>query len=63
MPHMIFFDMFFKKVEKIYVDLYNLKERFNKTEIEVDSENKSQLKRIWKSPLLQIQEEITGRKS
>ena len=52
MPHMIFFDMFFKKAEKIYVDLYNLKERFNKTEIEVDSENKSQLKRIWKSPLL-----------
>ena len=46
MPHIIFFDMFFKKVEKIYVDLYNLKERFNKTEIEVDSENKSQLKRI-----------------
>ena len=30
MPWVIFFGMFVKKVEKIYVELYYLKERFNK---------------------------------
>ena len=41
MPQMIFFGIFFEKVEICY-----LKERFNKMEIEIYSENKSQLKRI-----------------
>ena len=50
MPQVIFFGMFFKKVEKIYVDLYSLLERFNKMEMEIDSENESQLKRIRKPP-------------
>ena len=52
MRRMIFFGMFFKKVEKIFVELYYLKKRFNKLEIEIDSENESQLKRISKPPLL-----------
>ena len=43
MPQMIFFGIFFEKVEICY-----LKERFNKMEIEIYSENKSQLKRIRK---------------
>ena len=43
MPQVIFFGMFFKKEENIYVQLYSLKERFNKTEIEMDSENESKL--------------------
>ena len=59
---MIFFGTFFKKVEKIYVDIYYFKERFNKMEIEIDSENKSQLKRIRKSPFLLIQEESLAEK-
>ena len=42
MPQVIFFGMFFKKVEKIYVELHYLKERFNIMEIEIDSENKIQ---------------------
>ena len=43
MPQVIFFNMSFKKVEKIYVELcyLNLKERFNKVEIEMDSENEN----------------------
>ena len=40
---MIFFGIFFEKVEICY-----LKERFNKMEIEIYSENKRQLKRIRK---------------
>ena len=52
MPQVIFFSIFSKKVEQIYVELYSLKERFNKIEIEMDSENESQLKRIWKPQLL-----------
>ena len=43
MPQMIFFGIFFEKVEICY-----LKERFNKMEIEIYSENKRQLKRIRK---------------
>ena len=39
-----------------------LKERFNKMEIEMDSENKSQLKRMRKSPLLLNQEESLVKK-
>ena len=62
MPQVIFFGMFFKKVEKIYVELYYLKEKFNKMEIEIDSENKSQLKRIRKPPLLLRQEESLAEK-
>ena len=56
MPQVIFLVKFFKKVEKIHVELFSLKERFNKMEIETDSENKSQLKRITKPPLLMSQE-------
>ena len=52
MPQVIFFSIFSKKVEQIYVELYSLKKRFNKIEIEMDSENESQLKRIWKPQLL-----------
>ena len=52
--------MFFKTVEKIYVDLYSLLERFNKMEMEIDSENESQLKRIRKPPLLLSQEGSVG---
>ena len=64
MPQVIFFGMFSKKGEKIYVELYylNLKERFNKLEIEIDSENESQLKRIRKPPLLLSQEESLAEK-
>ena len=39
MPQVIFIGIFFKKVEKINVELYYLKERFNKMEIGIDSEN------------------------
>ena len=46
MLQVIFFGIFFKKVEKIYVELLSLKERFNKMEIQMDSENESQLKRV-----------------
>ena len=49
--------MFFKKVGKIYIELYSIKERFNKIEIEMYSENESQLKRITKPPILLNQEE------
>ena len=48
MPQVILFHMFFKKVEKINTELHYLKERFSKMEIEIDSENESQLKRIRK---------------
>ena len=41
----------FKKVDKIYEELYYLKERFNKMEIEIDSENESQLKRKTSTPV------------
>ena len=57
MPQMIFFGMFSKKVEKIDVELYYLKGRFNKMKIEIDSKNESQLKRIRKPSLLLSQEE------
>ena len=57
MPQVIFLGMFLKKVGKIYVELYYLKGRMNKMEIEIDSENESELKRIRKSPLLLSQEE------
>ena len=57
MHQVIFFGMFFKKVEKIYIERYSLKERFKKMEIEMDSENGNQLKRIRESPLLLSQEE------
>ena len=59
---MILFSMFFKKVEKIFVEIYSFKERFNKMEIEMDSENKSQLKRLRKPPLLLSQEESLAKK-
>ena len=52
----------FSSVERIYVDIYYFKERFHKMEIEIDSENKSQLKRIRKSPFLLIQEESLAEK-
>ena len=57
MPQVIFIGIFFKKVEKINVELYYLKERFNKMEIGIDSENENQLKRIRKPPLVLSQEE------
>ena len=41
MPQVILFGMFFKKVESICVQLYSLKGRFNKVEIEMDSENEA----------------------
>ena len=57
MPQVIFLGMFFfKKVEKTFVELYSLKKRFNKMEIEMDPENESQLDRIRKPPLLLSQE-------
>ena len=59
---MIFFGMFFKEVKKIYVVLYFLKERINKMEVEMDSENESQLKRIKKPPLLLNQKESVNEK-
>ena len=62
MPQVIFLGMLFKKVGKIYVELYYLKERWSKMEIEIDSENESQLKRIRKSPLLLSQEESLAEK-
>ena len=62
MPQVIFLGMLFKKVGKIYVELYYLKERLSKMEIEIDSENESQLKRIRKSPLLLSQEESLAEK-
>ena len=54
--------MFFKEVKKIYVVLYFLKERINKMEVEMDSENESQLKRIKKPPLLLNQKESVTEK-
>ena len=54
--------MFFKEVKKIYVVLYFLKERINKMEVEMDSENESQLKRIKKPPLLLNQKESVNEK-
>ena len=57
MPQVIFFGMFFKKVEKIYVELYFLKERFNKMEIEDSA------KKIWKISTIVEPKGITGRKS
>ena len=62
MPQVIFFHMFFKKVEKINTELHYLKERFSKMEIEIDSENESQLKRIRKPQLLLSQEESLTKK-
>ena len=62
MPQVIFFGMFFKKVEKIYVELHYLKERFNIMEIEIDSENKIQPNWIRKQPLLLSQEESLVKK-
>ena len=44
------------------MELYSLKERFNKMEIETDSKNESQLKRITKSPLLLSQEKSLAEK-
>ena len=49
-------------MEKIYEELYYLKERFNKIEIDIDSVNESQLKRIRKPPLLLTQEESPAEK-
>ena len=54
--------MFFRKVEKIYVELYSLKERFNEMKIEMDTENENQLKRIRKPPLLLGQEKSLAEK-
>ena len=54
--------MFFKKVKKIYVVLFFLKERINKMEVEMDSENESQQKRIKKPPLLLNQKESVTEK-
>ena len=52
----------FRKVEKIYVELYSLKERFNEMKIEMDTENENQLKRIRKPPLLLGQEKSLAAK-
>ena len=62
MPLVIFLGMFFKKVEKTFVELYSLKKRFNKMEIEMDPENESQLDRIRKPPLLLSQEKSLAEK-
>ena len=62
MPQVIFFRTFFKKVEKIYAELYSLKENFNKIEIEMESENERQLKKFRKPPLLLSQEESLAEK-
>ena len=56
LPQVIFFSMFFKKVEKICIELY-LNKISNKMETEIDSKNKSQIKRIRKPPLLLTQQE------
>ena len=53
---------FLKRVEKIYVELYYLKERFKKIEIEIGSKNESQLKRFRKFSLLLTQEESLAEK-
>ena len=60
MPQVILFSMFFKKVEKIYVEIYSLKERYSKMEIEL--RNESQLERIRKPPILLSQEESLAEK-
>ena len=60
MPQVILFSMFFKKVEKIYVEIYSLKERYSKMEIELRNEN--QLERIRKPPILLSQEESLAEK-
>ena len=52
----------FKKVDKIFLQLYDLNERFNKMEIEMDSQNESHLKRSRKPPLLLSQEESLAEK-
>ena len=52
----------FSKSRKIYIELYFLKEKFNKMEINMDSENESQLKRIRKPPLLLSHEESLVKK-
>ena len=44
-------------MEKIYVELYSLRKSLNATEIEIGSENESQLKRIRKPLLLLYQKE------
>ena len=62
MPQVMFLGMFFKKVEKTFVELYSLKKRFNKMEIEMDPENESQLDRIRKPPLLLSQEKSLAEK-
>ena len=49
-------------MEKIYVELRSVKERFNKREIEIDSGNESQLEGIRKPPLLLSQEESLAEK-
>ena len=51
-----------KKEKKIYLELYYLKETCNKMEIEMVSENESQLKRIRKPLLLLTQEESLAKK-
>ena len=53
---------FLKRAEKVYVELYYLKERFNKIEIEIGSKNESQLKRFRKPSLLLTQEESLAEK-
>ena len=60
MPQVILFSMFFKKVEKIYIEIYSLKERYSKMEIEL--RNESQLERIRKPPILLSQEESLAEK-
>lgn len=52
MPQVIFFGIFFRKVEKIYIEVYSLNEIFNKMEIKIDSENESEPKRNRKPSLL-----------
>ena len=51
MSQVIFFDMFFDKSEKMFVE-----QVFNKIEIKLDSENECQLKIIIKPTLLLSQE-------
>ena len=55
--------MFFKKVKKISLALYFLKETFNKTKMEMNSENESQLKTIREPSLLLSLEESLAEKA
>ena len=55
--------MFFKKSGKNIRRAVILKERFNKMEIEIDSENESRQKRIRKLPLFLSQEESLAEKA